>query len=322
VNLAVLDNHKRQKRSAAHRSLKTDGKGQHFPTGPFIRAGGLIPNMAFRGTRILRYYANREKPEPELYDPLERTIQECFEIPPLLHLDLEAFAPHVKNPLLSDFEKGPSGLYVKPDDQLDALTFRWSTWASAITGAPLRQPEPPPAEIDFEVNMMEALVGWKSWFFDGGMLTSAQNCKWKPLEQMEAMCPGHTQLYGGAPLKCRHIPAEHHTCGFYAVNHPSQVMDDDEVVGQVYGWGRYVRGDNGWRAQFAYPKSFHLKAEQSDLVEPLRAYGVPIYLEQPMQVYFPEEDGYGHGQDNENGNLGAAQGSGSSEGDGHEASED
>ena len=174
----------------------------------------------------------------------------------------------------------------------------------------------------FEVNMMEALVGWKSWFFDGGMLTSAQNCKWKPLEQMEAMCPGHTQLYGGAPLKCRHIPAEHHTCGFYAVNHPSQVMDDDEVVGQVYGWGRYVRGDNGWRAQFAYPKSFHLKAEQSDLVEPLRAYGVPIYLEQPMQVYFPEEDGYGHGQDNENGNLGAAQGSGSSEGDGHEASED
>lgn len=63
-------------------------------------------------------------------------------------------------------------------------------------------------------------------------------------------------------------------------------------MGEVYGWGRYVRGEDGWRSQFSYPKAFHLRKDQSHRVDMLKQYKVPIYLDTPLNVYDPQEEGY------------------------------
>jgi hypothetical protein len=295
--------------------------------------------MAFRDNRVLRYVGNREQPEPVFYDPVEWAVAKAFSLHPLAYQDLKKFAVHVANPLLSDFTESKNGVWVKPLSVSEGLMKRWFTWGipPAITGfwtgyaeeAEEPEPAPPPVEVDFEVNMMEALVGWKSWFFEEkkGWLESINSCEWTPLERMEAECPPSARINSKQVTSpCTHIPAEYHTCGFYAADEKDGVRRNDEewddVVGQVYGWGRYIRGESGWRSQYAYPKSFYLRADQANLVEPLRAYGVPIYLEQSMQVYFPEEDGYGHGQDYQDGCERAVEGSSSAASGSDEASED
>jgi hypothetical protein len=102
--------------------------------------------------------------------------------------------------------------------------------------------------------------------------------------------------------------------GIYATDaRPDGKKYSGQVMGQIYGWGRYVRGDKGWRAQFAYPKCFMLTESQVEFIEPLKAWRVPIYVEQPMRVYDPEEDGYGYGSNEENGDCGAAANPGAEE---------
>jgi hypothetical protein len=65
------------------------------------------------------------------------------------------------------------------------------------------------------------------------------------------------------------------------------------VLGEVYGWGRYIRGDEGWRSQYQYPKAFHLPVDAApEMLEGLKKYHVPIYVEQPQLLYNPAEEGY------------------------------
>jgi hypothetical protein len=159
-----------------------------------------------------------------------------------------------------------------------------------------------PLEADFEVNMMECLVGWKGWNLnlkdpDGWIFSPSYAGKWKPEEAFTATCT----------TGCKLVPREHHTCGIYATDKPQGVHGYGKVKGMVYGWGRYVRGGEGWRSQFAYPKSFHLTEDQVEFIEPLKKYHVPIYINQPVNIYNPEEDGYEHWNAEANGNSGAAE---------------
>jgi hypothetical protein len=136
----------------------------------------------------------------------------------------------------------------------------------------------------------------------GGYITSYNdNTLWNPDWPLQAE--------GKCRWKHELAPHEHCSCGIYAAdsidNAPGDPDDTELVLGEVYGWGRYVRGDRGWRAQFAYPKSFHLRSNQAEHVDPLRKYHVPIYIEQPMKIYDPVEEGYEHREDDENWNLGA-----------------
>ena len=145
---------------------------------------------------------------------------------------------------------------------------------------PVLPPEPP-----YETNMMEALIGWKSWSFINNRLMT-RGCDWPFLAPLKAQCS-----------TCAHeaIPTERCFCGIYAAGdryEAEEYYDEDDIIGQIYGWGRYYRGDSGWRAQLAYPKCFFLRHNQASLLEPLREYRVPIYVEQPVLLYNPEEDGY------------------------------
>jgi len=252
----------------------------------------------------LRYIGNREKPEKELYDPLERYIEQCnvrSQADFAISGDLSVFAS-IPNPMFSDFEKSvDSPLFFPSRQQGKSLLFSSFMSAPAFwMNGPFAEekPKPRPEEVDFEVNMMEALVGWKSWEINGqtGILTSNHDCKWKPDVATEAKCN----------VRCKKIPAEHHTCGIYGAESRYTARDYGEVLGLVYGWGRYIRHDSGWKAQFAYPKCFYLKQEQMNLLELLKQYHVPIYVSQPVKMYDPSEEGYdGYWTEEENGNRGA-----------------
>jgi len=192
--------------------------------------------------------------------------------------------------------------------------------------------EPQPLKPDsapFELNMMEALVGWRAWKLDlEKKALRSQNTFFgddekhllRPGTPMTAYC-GRSRRYAGPSvadpagvmLREEHpVPAEFCTCGIYAKDTLEEVIDDkyEGIYGQVYGWGRYVRGDQGWRAQYMYPKRFYLTRNYAREISPetidfLKTYRVPIFVEQPCLFYNPEEDGYEYRDNEENWNFGA-----------------
>lgn len=193
----------------------------------------------------------------------------------------------------------------------DALPHALPYLKGTFDDAPIKVEEPEPP---FEVNMMECLIGWKGWKVQDGLLHSpSYEAVWQPDVAFEAKC--RINLYGGEGQlgTCETPVRERHTCGIYATTKLSGAKGYGVVRGQVYGWGRYVRGDSGWRSQFAYPKSFHLTSDQIELIEPLRKYHVEIFIDQPLRIYDPQEEGYGHGEDAAYGNCGAAEGAAANE---------
>jgi hypothetical protein len=168
---------------------------------------------------------------------------------------------------------------------------------------------PAPVEEEFTVNLTEALVGWRRWRFTKetgspvhGLRSLNSNTLWRPGDAYKAKC---RVMIGMIGKKHSGVPGEKCSCGVYAVDSPNSLPEKNlfwmsttkefVVTGLVYGWGRYVRGEDGWRCEFAYPKQFHLKSYQAHLVEPLKAWHVPIIIDQPLRVYNSEDEGYSNG---------------------------
>ena len=106
------------------------------------------------------------------------------------------------------------------------------------------------------------LLGWRAWCLraDGRLQSVLYDNVWEPGRPLVAACPhGHA-----APsLEC--------ACGIYAARRPEDALvyltgrDKASVVGRLLGrvalWGLVVEGEQGWRAQHAYP--FGLAYERS-----------------------------------------------------------
>lgn len=227
-------------------------------------------------------------------------------------------------------------LHPTPDPYEDFVSIPtlsgWTSYKFTYThSAPPTQVVPTDTE-PFETNMMEALVGWRAWKLDlkkmalrsqNNFFADDENNLLRPGIPMVAKCGktsgnslGRASLFdpaGALPAPSVHaVPAEFCTCGIYAKDTLDEVIENkyDGIYGQVYGWGRYVRGDQGWRAQYMYPKRFYLTRNfareiSPDTIDFLRTYHVPIYVEQPTLLYNPEEDGYEHRSNEENWNFGA-----------------
>lgn len=273
-----------------------------------------------KGTRILRYIGNRERPEVALYGT-DEILHDWPLMPPTALALMEEMALEVKG--LSGIKPfkgfpGDSGftlveeVVADPRVGLSGLVggaipdFVFAT-TPTFQNVQRREPKPKPEEKDFEVNLVEPLQGWKAWSFDGKYLVSDfDDSRWVPLQARQADCPGN----------CKKIPAEHHTCGIYAIS-PGEVpkVTGDGVLGEVYGWGRYIRGSSGWRSEFAYPKCFYLANDQREIIEALKEYQVPIFVFEPIQHYDPQDGGYdnAHWENAANGNLGAGEESGTAE---------
>lgn len=167
--------------------------------------------------------------------------------------------------------------------------IRWNP-ASRLTLPEDAPVQPQPALMDtslgeFEVNMVEALVGWKRWKMDNRLLLSTNGTYWLAEKPVQAVCNCNLayQSLGGH---------WQHTCGIYSADEAFEIEGYGPVLGQIYGWGRYIRGNKGWRAQFAYPKCFYLQKNQANLIDVLKKYRVPIFIDEPLQIYDPREDGF------------------------------
>jgi hypothetical protein len=258
----------------------------------------------------------------DLIQAIERKIKKFHTSGPLAGTTLNS-AADVANPLFSDMKKSDSGLLWVPtrEDQYEALMstmfnvpFR-SMLQSYSWGADIAaEPTPPPVEPEFEVNMVEALEGWRAWEINerGDRFTlesiNAAQVYWHPGEVMVAVCRNNGWHLAASPIK-------HCTCGIYAGDDFAEVRQyaepddrsDTVVFGRVSGWGRYVRGGAGWRAQFAYPKSFHVpQTITPDELNFLREFRVPIFMDQPILMYNPQEDGYEYGDDQADRNFRAS----------------
>lgn len=196
------------------------------------------------------------------------------------------------------------GIYVPPnlDGTLGTLmrmhlsgTAFWSVLGGVIGDAfgvpPMPEPEPEPATEPFETNMVEPLVGWRTWWISKGRIRSINTTEpWPTDYPLVARCKDRGKGHKAD------IPRTNCTCGIYASD-LAENCPEGHIIGTVYGWGRYVRGDQGWRSEFAYPREFNLVAGQAtpDILDVLRQYHVPIKVDVPTQVYDPLEDGYENG---------------------------
>lgn len=64
---------------------------------------------------------------------------------------------------------------------------------------------------------------------------------------------------------CAQPPEPRCGCGLYAFNSPAHFMRTGQaaaVVGEVWGWGRVMKHEFGWRFEYAYPRSIFLTCER------------------------------------------------------------
>ena len=145
---------------------------------------------------------------------------------------------------------------------------------------------------------VEPLVAWRYWRVDhktGWLRSLARDrTEWIPHTPFTARCRyerlDHTdarwRLVDGSLWKPHESPGERCRCGIYGArdlralrSHPLfgfRVM----VAGEVLLWGKVIRGELGYRAQYAYPKSLCVvlrsAKRRAQAVDALSAYGVPV----------------------------------------------
>jgi len=94
------------------------------------------------------------------------------------------------------------------------------------------------------------IVGYRIWQWDAPFLKSLSNGEpWFPGKPMTAKCC--------AGLAHEQPPQERCTCGIYAARETLDQLARRMrcIHGEVYLWGRVVEHTDGWRAQYAYPKT-------------------------------------------------------------------
>ena len=125
------------------------------------------------------------------------------------------------------------------------------------------QPRKP---LEPELTVVEPVIGWRRWSVEmfGNELRSNNGVRWTPYEKLTAECKARPSLLDPA-AECEGV---HCTCGIYAYKTPEDAKFGEnaprnlgtgsrvDVWGQVMLWGRVVEHSKGWRAQYAYPKSF------------------------------------------------------------------
>lgn len=127
------------------------------------------------------------------------------------------------------------------------------------------------------------IIVWKAWPWDPEqnlLRSNYGNLRWLPMIPIEAECHSVN--------KCPAPPCINCSCGIYAATEQGTAKGYGVVLGKVKLWGRFLQGEHGYRAQFAYPAEFHLNPEQRGMVEQLKVYNVPIFAYTPSCVWRPE----------------------------------
>jgi hypothetical protein len=110
------------------------------------------------------------------------------------------------------------------------------------------------------------VVGYRVWQWDAVGLKSVNGELWVPGQPLSAVCRADRSGSIAGLSKATHnsgeLPYFNCTCGIYAartIEHLHQCgYGKFGVRGEVFLWGRVVEHERGWRAEFAYPKTFLL----------------------------------------------------------------
>src|SRR5580693_1870824 len=127
-------------------------------------------------------------------------------------------------------------------------------------------------------DLTSPVIGWRAWnpYHAGAtrLLHSISiRAVWLPGEVMAAGCAGGL---------CAQPPALECACGVYAFRdskllvsalHQHDFGGLQVVLGEVFLWGKVIEHEDGYRAQFAYPKSFWLWHRASTAREMANLYG-------------------------------------------------
>lgn len=127
---------------------------------------------------------------------------------------------------------------------------------------------------------LEPLIAWRGWRVgeDGGLYgPTASAALWIPGEPCRALCglhapgqAGNRYLGEGRKHPIWTAPQPRCTCGFYCYKNLSiellSMLDgfthyNQACFGQVKIWGRVIEHEDGYRAQYAYPKAVIVGAD-------------------------------------------------------------
>jgi hypothetical protein len=110
------------------------------------------------------------------------------------------------------------------------------------------------------------VVGFRVWQWDATGLRSLNGEKWVAHQPLSAVCRADTTGSVAGLSRATHspdqLPCLKCSCGIYAAKTTEHLRQCGYkkfgVHGEVYLWGIVVEHERGWRAEFAYPKTFVL----------------------------------------------------------------
>jgi len=156
-----------------------------------------------------------------------------------------------------------------PHDRLKRTIARLSSVA------PVRVEDPTPAMPKVAPDCVQTLIGWRAWDAESGVLSSIGSSHfWEPKKAQHAQC--RDEFDHPAPQKnCR--------CGYWCFKSLDLLLEalggyteSISVVGTVEIWGRVIECENGFRAEYAYPKELWLL--RNGLEHLGWKYGVPVKI--------------------------------------------
>jgi hypothetical protein len=110
------------------------------------------------------------------------------------------------------------------------------------------------------------IIGYRVWQWDTTGLKSVCGEPWHPGQPLVAGC----RVYSAGKIVGRAeaaqgghvVPQADCTCGVYAAKNLEHLRqfgyERYGIYGEVYLWGTVIEHEQGWRAQFAYPKNLYL----------------------------------------------------------------
>ncbi len=138
------------------------------------------------------------------------------------------------------------------------------------------------------------VVGYRVWQWDAAGIKSLNGERWVAHQPLSASCRAAASGSISGLSKTEHNPAElpdfNCTCGVYAARTTEHLRQCGYqkfgVHGEVYLWGTVVEHERGWRAQFAYPKTFVLApntipfslSEINVRLQTLTEFGTDVFL--------------------------------------------
>jgi hypothetical protein len=118
---------------------------------------------------------------------------------------------------------------------------------------------------------MAPLVGFREWLvrpgIDPELWSVFHPTEWPVGHALRAVCLRPTTWPIQGPLVHRNTPDSSCACGIHAFRDPA--FDDLRgrqgfmVRGAVFGWGRYVIGERGWRAELCRPAALEEPEDDS-----------------------------------------------------------